>query len=184
MSKKTDVEIEKLSILLLGNSFVGKTSISRKYTTGNFQNFMMNTVGVDFTCKTMTYQNKQYCLKIWDTAGQERFQHISRGLVRKADGLIFVYDITKNDTFQDLIDCFKVCQEENNLSNIGSILVGNKADLESDREVSENQGMRKAKELGLKFLEVSALTGQNIDEAFELVVSEILRRRLKEYVES
>lgn len=168
---------DKISILLLGNSFVGKTSITKKFTSGVFFEKMMGTVGVDYCIKNVKHKNKNYSLKIWDTAGQERYQHISRQLVRKADGIIFVYDISDYKTFSDLIDCFEVCKEENNLTNIGTIMVGNKADLEEERQVFFADAQAQANMIGLNILEVSALNGQNIEKCFLLVLKEVLKIR-------
>lgn len=176
---------QKISILLLGNSFVGKTSITKNFASGKFSYNMMNTVGVDYTFKTLKINNKNYHLKIWDTAGQERFQHVSRQFVRKAEGIIFVYDITNYQTFTDIIDCYKVCQDENNLDNIASILVGNKSDLEDDREVPYETAKTAADSLGFEYMEMSALNGENVEEGFTLLVKQILKiRKGKQYGDS
>jgi len=124
------------------------------------------TIGVDFKIRTIDINGAQVKLQIWDTAGQERFRTITSSYYRGAHGIIVVYDITNPDSFQNVR---KWLQEINRYAseNVQKILVGNKADLVSERKVSYEDAKELADELGVNFLETSAKNASNVELAFE-----------------
>uniref|UniRef100_A0A8C6NV24 Ras-related protein Rab-12 n=1 Tax=Nothobranchius furzeri TaxID=105023 RepID=A0A8C6NV24_NOTFU len=131
----------KLQIIIIGSRGVGKTSLMERYTDDTFCEACKSTVGVDFKIKTVELREKKIRLQIWDTAGQERFNSITSAYYRGAKGIVLVYDITKQETFDDLPKWMKMidkyASEEAEL-----LLVGNKLDCEADRVVSRQQGER------------------------------------------
>uniref|UniRef100_G3PWH6 small monomeric GTPase n=1 Tax=Gasterosteus aculeatus aculeatus TaxID=481459 RepID=G3PWH6_GASAC len=188
----------KLQIIIIGSRGVGKTSIMERFTDDTFCEACKSTVGVDFKIKTVELRGKkirlQICLTVThkgnrerlagrrysntalDTAGQERFNSITSAYYRGAKGIVLVYDITKQETFEDLPKWMKMidkyASEEAEL-----LLVGNKLDCETDRIISRQQGERFCSRIsGMRFCEASAKDNFNVDEIFLKLVDDILSK--------
>ncbi|CAK9313400.1 unnamed protein product [Citrullus colocynthis] len=161
-------------ILLIGDSGVGKSSILLSYIS-NFVHDLSPTIGVDFKIKMVTVGGKRLKLTIWDTAGQERFGTLTSSYYRGAHGIILVYDVTRRETFTNLMDVWAK-EVELYLTNREciKILVGNKVDRGSERAVTTEEGMEVAKEHKSLFLECSARTRENVDRCFRELSSKIL----------
>ena len=154
-------------ICLFGDVCVGKTSLLTRYTDNQFQeNYLPNTIGVDFKVVTLKYKDIIAKVHIWDTAGNERFKSISINYCRSSHGFLYVYDITKEETFKNLDKWIKFSNENCNTNAI-NFLVGNKSDLEKNREVSKEKAEEFAKENDLVFLETSAKNNDNVQRLFE-----------------
>ena len=123
------------------------------------------TIGVEFGARMINIDQKQIKLQIWDTAGQESFRSITRSYYRGAAGALLVYDITRRDTFNHLTSWLDDARTHSN-SNMTIMLIGNKSDLEHRRAVSIEEGEAFAREHGLIFLETSAKTAANVEDAF------------------
>lgn len=132
--------------------------------------------GVDFKIKTVELRGKKIRLQIWDTAGQERFNSITSAYYRSAKGIILVYDITKKETFDDLPKWMKMIDKYAS-EDAELLLVGNKLDCETDREISRQQGEKFAQQIaGMRFCEASAKDNFNVDEIFLKLVDDILKK--------
>jgi Ras-related protein Rab-2A len=126
----------------------------------------MISLGADSTHKGKGAAGKTAIkLQIWDTAGQESFRSITRSYYRGAAGALLVYDITRRDTFQHLSRWLEEARQHANPSMV-IMLIGNKSDLEHRRAVSTEEGKAFAQQHGLIFLETSAKTAANVDQAF------------------
>lgn len=123
------------------------------------------TIGVEFGARTIQINEKNIKLQIWDTAGQESFKSITRSYYRGAAGALLVYDITRRDTFTHLTRWLEEVRQNGN-PDMTIMLIGNKGDLDARRQVSTEEGERFAKEHDLIFLETSAKTSYNVEEAF------------------
>lgn len=123
------------------------------------------TIGVEFGSRTIKINDKNIKLQIWDTAGQESFKSITRSYYRGAAGALLVYDITRKETFNHLTRWLEEVRQNGN-PDIMVMLIGNKADLDNRRQVSTEEGERFAKENGLIFMETSAKTAFNVEQAF------------------
>jgi Ras-related protein Rab-1A len=167
----------KLKILLIGDTAVGKTSMILKYCEDKFLDTHLATIGVEFKSKTIYTDKYKVTLNVWDTAGQERFKSITKTFFQNANGVIFVYDITSNSSFNGVKNWIK---DSEMYGKFESILCGNKVDLESNREVKFDT----LKEYGIKekkqIIETSAKTGANLDKAFRMLVDLILKGRTDE----
>ena len=155
-----------LKIIILGSSEVGKTSILNRYFNNEFKQNLLSTIGIDFKTKYFKFDEEKVKFNFIDTAGQEKFRAISVNYLKGTDGAILVYDVTKKETFELIgswIDDIRV----NNKTNIGKILLGNKVDLEDEREVSKEEGEKLAQILECKYYETSAKTGQNVSDALD-----------------
>ena len=164
-------------IVLLGDSGVGKSNILSKYITNEFDNNSKATVGVEFASKEFKIEddNKIIKVQIWDTAGQERYRSIAKNFYQGAKGFLFVYDITKKKSFDNINNWVLSMQNLTDETNISKILIGNKSDLESERQVNTDEGIEKAKLFDMAFIETSALNGKNIDDAFTKLINDVYR---------
>ena len=167
----------KLKILIIGDSSVGKTSLLLKYVDNFFPETHMATIGVEYKDKKINTPKYRVTLNIWDTAGQERFKSITKSFFNKTNGILFVYDITSEETFAGVKNWIK---DSEPYGKFESVLCGNKVDLEGQRKVKIDS----LKEFGLKkkmeVFETSAKTGTKVNEAFEKLVDLILKSRTDE----
>lgn len=161
--------------IIIGDTGVGKSCLLLQFTDKRFQPVHDLTIGVEFGARMITIDGKQIKLQIWDTAGQESFRSITRSYYRGAAGALLVYDITRRDTFNHLSSWLEDARQHSN-SNMVIMLIGNKGDLEARREVKKEEGEAFAREHGLVFMETSAKTAANVEEAFIDTAKEIYRK--------
>ncbi|XP_068607492.1 ras-related protein Rab-3D-like [Brachionichthys hirsutus] len=162
-------------VLIIGNSSVGKTSFLFRYADDSFTSAFVSTVGIDFKVKTIYCKDKRVKLQIWDTAGQERYRTITTAYYRGAMGFLLMYDITSEESFcavQDWATQIKTYS----WGNAEVALVGNKLDLEEERQVPTEDAQRLATELGFQFLEASAKDNVNVKQVFDKLVENICER--------
>ena len=158
--------------IIVGDEGVGKTCLLLQFTDKRFQPVHDLTIGVEFGARMINIDSRQIKLQIWDTAGQESFRSITRSYYRGAAGALLVYDITRRETFNHLTRWLEEARA-NASSNMVIMLIGNKLDLEHRRAVSFEEGRRFAEENDLIFLECSAKTAKNVEEAFCATASSI-----------
>lgn len=151
--------------IIIGDSGVGKSCLLLQFTDKRFESSHDLTIGVEFGARMITIDEKLVKLQVWDTAGQESFRSITRSYYRGAAGALLVYDVSRRETFDHLQSWLEDCSENSNM-NLTILLIGNKADLVDKREVSEAEGQAFAEKHGLMFLETSAKTAHNVEEAF------------------
>jgi small GTP-binding protein len=163
-------------ILTIGESGVGKTCILRRFVENKFLKNHLATIGIDFKTKTLTINDQEIKLKIWDTAGQERFRNITTQYYKGADGIVLVYDVTDDASYEKIRDWMDQILSNTQRDEIGLVLLGNKCDMEP-RIITEEQGNQLADELKISYFETSALTGQGIKEAFEQLTRDIMKRK-------
>ncbi|XP_057655020.1 ras-related protein Rab-2A isoform X1 [Diorhabda carinulata] len=161
--------------IIIGDTGVGKSCLLLQFTDKRFQPVHDLTIGVEFGARMITIDSKQIKLQIWDTAGQEAFRSITRSYYRGAAGALLVYDITRRETFNHLTTWLDDARQHSN-SNMVIMLIGNKSDLESRREVMKEEGEAFAREHGLVFMETSAKTAANVEEAFINTAKEIYEK--------
>ena len=165
-------------IIIIGDAGVGKTNILTRYTKNEFDAIAKPTVGVEFSAKKIKVDNKNVKLQIWDTAGQEKFKAISKNYYKGAAGVMLVYDITKKKTFENVT---KWIEEVRNHSaqEASIIIVANKKDLDSMREVSTEEGQALATEQKCYFLETSALDNSDkmIEKVFTVLAEDIIVKK-------
>lgn len=161
--------------IIIGDTGVGKSCLLLQFTDHRFIPQHDLTIGVEFGARFVTVDNKQMKLQIWDTAGQESFRSITRSYYRGAAGALLVYDITRRETYNHLTAWLEDARQHSN-QNTTIMLIGNKCDLESKRAVSREEGEAFAKEHGLFFMETSARTSANVEEAFVNTASNIYEK--------
>ena len=165
---------ERINIMTLGNTEVGKSCFILRFTDNIFQEIYLATVGIDFKIKTETINNKQYKLFLYDTTGQEKYKSIALNIIKNAQGIILMYDITDRKSFESIPDWIKSVKDAKG-SNFPMILLGNKLDKEDVRVIKEEEGKELADEYKIKYFETSNKTGTNIQEAGMALVNEILK---------
>lgn len=151
--------------IIIGDSGVGKSCLLLQFTDKRFEPLHDLTIGVEFGARMVSIDSKNVKLQIWDTAGQESFRSITRSYYRGACGALLVYDVTRRETFSHLQTWLEDAKTNSNTA-ITIMLIGNKCDLENKRQVSKEEGEAFAKANGLVFMETSAKTAQNVDDAF------------------
>ena len=162
-------------LIIVGDTNVGKTNIMSKYIKDQFNITSKSTIGVEFGTKILEIDNKKVKAQIWDTAGQERYKSITSAYYKGAKGAFIVYDITNKSTFESVDKWIKDLNSYGD-KNLTMLLIGNKSDLEDKRIINKEEGEEKAKSFELGFIETSAYNGDNIDQAFDIMLKEVLKR--------
>jgi len=151
--------------IIIGDMGVGKSCLLHQFTEKKFMADCPHTIGVEFGTRIIEVSGQKIKLQIWDTAGQERFRAVTRSYYRGAAGALMVYDVTRRSTYNHLSSWLT---DARNLTNPNTVifLIGNKCDLEAQRDVTYEEARQFADENGLMFVEASAKTGDGVEEAF------------------
>ena len=166
MENDVEKKLHTFKVLILGDPSVGKSCFLIRYTEDTFQDVYLSTIGMDCKYKKVDLENGESIrLQLWDTAGQDRFRSITRNLYKGAAGIILIYDVTNRKTFESIKNWVESIRAE--VSNkVVIVLVGNKIDKKEQIDVKTEEGDVLAEEFNLPFFECSALTGEDINEAF------------------
>jgi len=161
-------------LILGGDGGVGKTSMVHRFVEDSFQNDYKSTIGTSIMKKECEFEGLKSKVRfvIWDLAGQAQFKRVRQSYLAKAEAGILVYDVTRKETFNNIRNWHKEIIEAT--PSISLILVGNKIDLE--REVQSSEGEALAAELGLSYIETSAKTGENINDAFRMLALQMIKK--------
>ena len=169
--KMTEAEEPKdmltFKIIIIGNSGVGKTSITTSAVKNVFINDYKSTIGMEIFSLYLKVNDKPIKLQIWDTCGQEIYRSLIKNFYRNSSLAIIVYSIDKKNSFKDINLWIKEIRV-NSSPDIKIVLIGNKSDLDKDRQVSYEEGKKYLDDDEvLKFFETSAKTGENIKKLFQ-----------------
>ncbi|MFX0188238.1 MAG: GTP-binding protein [Candidatus Hodarchaeota archaeon] len=163
-------------LILGGDGAVGKTSMVHRFVEDRFETDYKGTIGTSIMKKECEFEGLKSKVRfvIWDLAGQSQFKRVRYSYVANAEAGILVFDVTRRDSFENI----KLWYDESiEISkDIVLILVGNKIDLEDSRIVSTAEGEELAKKLGLGYIETSAKTGENIEDAFRMLALQIVKK--------
>jgi len=164
----------KISLIMIGDSSVGKTCFLLKFADENSNISHIPTIGIDFKIKTIQIDGKNVKLQIWDTAGQERYRTITQTYFRDVQGVIVAYDCTSEESFNNVRNWVRQVEAHTNgRENVEAVLIGNKSDLVDRKVIETEQGQALAKEFGMDFFETSARTGMNVQETFISITKKI-----------
>ncbi|MFB0562112.1 MAG: GTP-binding protein [Candidatus Lokiarchaeia archaeon] len=169
---KTSNKIHVLKIVVVGEGAVGKTSLVKTYSENSFNDNYLPTIGANFASKKLTVDGKEITYQIWDLGGQPQFNIVRQNFYRGARGAIYVFDVSRRETFESL----KKWREEvcEICGNIPSIIVGNKIDL--PRKVETREGEKYSRCLNSPYFETSVPLNLNIKECFESIGRLIIGR--------
>ncbi|XP_068172994.1 ras-related protein ORAB-1-like [Antennarius striatus] len=162
-------------LLLIGDSGVGKSCLLLRFADDTYTESYISTIGVDFKIRTVDMDGKMVKLQIWDTAGQERFRTITSSYYRGAHGIIIVYDVTEQESFNNVKQWLEEI-DRYACENVSRMLVGNKCDLVGKKVVDAATAQELASSLKISFLETSAKSSDNVEGAFLTMASEIHKR--------
>jgi len=146
-----------------------------RFADNTFTDSFISTIGVDFKIRTIQLDGKNIKLQIWDTAGQERFRTITSSYYRGAHGIIVVYDVTDQVSFNNVKQWLQEI-DRYACENVNKLLVGNKCDLTTKKVVDFQNAKEFADSLGIPFLETSAKNATNVEQAFLTMAAEIKKR--------
>ena len=169
-----------LSFILIGDSTVGKTCFLMRYFKNQFNEAFLSTIGIDKEIKHVKVGNDNYKMTLWDTAGQERFKCLPKKYYQNADGVLLLFDVTKEETFQSISNWMKdvkdnsnktITNDANKQTDIALYLIGNKID-KPDRVITREKAEEMANSLGMKYFEVSCKINMNIPEVMARMIME------------
>ena len=182
--KEDDENCMTFKIITLGDCYVGKTTLLKKYLTNVFEENTLSTLGMNILSKKITLKNnKKIKLKFVDTAGTEKYKALSKQYFKNTDGVLFVFAHNNTDSFDHIILWMKIFYEEENSNNgkIPKFLVGNKNDLEnivSEKDIKEFLKKNKY----MRYKSVSAKTDDTkINELFQELAEQIYKSRGNDY---
>jgi len=164
-----------IKLLLIGDSGVGKSCLLLRFCDDAYTPSFITTIGIDFKIRTIELDGKRIKLQIWDTAGQERFRTITTAYYRGAMGILLVYDVTDEKSFENIRNWHSNIDQHAS-EGVNKILIGNKSDSVDKKIIQENQGRELAAELGISFMETSAKANTNVEEAFFSLARDIKTR--------
>ena len=167
----------RFKLAVCGDWSVGKTSLVRRFATDTFTHDYLTTIAVNVVKKETVVDGIKVNLSIWDTGGQERFSHLRKRYYQGSDGIVFVFDLTRPESFRH-IEKRWIPEVVGVLEDYTPTLWGTKADLADQRVVSTNSGDRLARKMNAYYFETSSLTGQNVEKAFTSISRMILSKAL------
>lgn len=169
---------EKCRLLIIGDSFVGKTSFLSYYSNGSFNLHYLATAGLELITKDEIIDNKTIRIDLWDTAGNEKFHSLTTGFFKNAEGIMVMFDVTTLTSFENVRNWTESIKTHLSLeaNNIPVIIIGNKIDLK-EREIKTEDANKYCRELGFKYFETSAKTGENVDLTVKYLVKEVIKKK-------
>ena len=176
-----------ITLVLLGDSAVGKTSFSNRFFQNKFTESFLSSIGIDNDSVFVKVNEELFKLTIWDTAGQERFRALPKKYYQNADGILLLYDVTKQETFDNITTWMKDIKDNTNKqttedaqtspnNGLTIFLIGNKFDKNEERVVSKDKAEALAKNLGMQYHEVSCKLNMNITETINKMILECYKK--------
>ena len=172
-NSSNDINYDYLfKIALIGDSATGKTSILLRFVDDFFTEDTKSTIGIDFKFVSLELEPNIYGkMQIWDTCGSERFKSLTTSFIKSCKAFILVFDITRQNTFKNIEQWIKTINE--NTSPQYMILIGNKNDLEKERQVKKESVINYGKEKLFNYMEISAKNNNNIEKMFKEVAYQL-----------
>ena len=172
------MEKQNAKVVFCGAAAVGKTSIFSRILSRDFAQERTATTGVAFATTSLEVNGKTIPLNLWDTAGQEEYRSLVNIYVRNTAVAVIVFDVTSKASFEHVVDWYDELMENCGAVKPKIVIVGNKTDLADEREVMDVEGRKFADTIGCDYLEVSARTGEHVEELLRQI-GELAEERLK-----
>lgn len=171
----------RFKICIFGDGGVGKTTLTKRYLTGVFEIDYQLTLGMDFYVKKLIVDGVQISLQIWDFAGEKRFRFLMPSALIGCEGALFLFDISRYKTFENLNDWISIFKENLKKKNIPVLIIGSKLDLDFIRAISIEEGKNLTQSNGFNnYMECSSKTGENVQKVFYTLTQIILKSKLQE----
>ena len=164
-------------LLIVGDPGVGKSSIMMRYVGEDYKECTTGTVGLDFRIRIIKLNGVRVRLQIWDSAGHERYRPLTTTYYRGSDGILIVYDVTEDQTFEHVASWIEEVDRFTD-KDVPKIVVGNKCDLNTRISVDNDRAGEYAKNNGMFQFQTSAKSSENIEKAFEHLVSMMIGREM------
>lgn len=184
--------ISTIKIIVVGNSYTGKTSFVNRWTRGHFSNSYKTTIMSEFGCKKISIDNCVYQVQLWDIAGMDRHASVAHLFLKDTSGIIVLSAVNDDDTLYDTLKWKEEIYNKVNEQNVHCpmILIQNKSDLIKEENMKEKENDIKNFSESNKFTNwflTSAKTGKGVNEAMnyliEMIVDEIKNKQRKVPVE-
>jgi small GTP-binding protein len=171
-----ELDNNTLKFVIVGESGVGKTSLITQFIDNFFDEELQTSTGASFNAKTLNFDNgKRVQLQLWDTAGQERYRSLTKNFFQNAAAVTFIYDITNQNSFDEIKNYWFKEIKESAPENIVKALVANKYDLFDKEEVDEGEARKLAEENDTLFFLTSAKSSIGVKELFIGLVTKIMK---------
>ena len=169
---------EKCSLLIIGDTLVGKTSFLSRYAKNIFNLTYLATAGMEFFSKDEKINNRIIRVELWDSSGSEKFQSITSGFFNNAQGIMVMFDVTNTTSYNNVVNWIESIKTHLNkeIHNIPVIIIGNKIDIK-EREIKTEDAKEYCQGLGFKYFETSAKTGENVESTIKYIVKEVLKKK-------
>ena len=178
---------EVIPINVLGATNVGKTSLIQQYTNQYYETNTLSTIGYEFKMKNIKIKidniEKNVKLKIWDTSGQDIYFEQALITIKNCLGSLIVYDVSDKKSFQLVDKYLDNVYSKKDKKKFPIILIGNKCDLDEEREVSFEEGKKKADSYQIDFYETSAKNNINVENVFKYLTDKIVQMNQNEFLE-
>ena len=173
MSKEE--EEYKFTIAVIGDQYVGKTSLLNKYLNKN--TLVKATIGNTYESKNTSLDGKKVIINFIDTSGQDRFKAITKSIFHEADGFIIVFDLNNEITFDNILYWFYEIKNTIDIHDTEILMIGNKNDLERKVSLQRIHNFEKINNLGIEYLfhETSAKTGDGVDESISILIEKLIK---------
>ncbi len=170
----------RLKTIVIGDPSVGKTSLILRFTYNAFTRTYLPTIGTNITEKIVQVGKDKAQIIVWDIAGQSKFETMRKHFYAGLDGALIVFDLTHEKSFSSVPNWYQdVKKNYNKNTPLIAYLIGNKSDLTSERKVKKEDALRVASELGLDYIETSALSGENVNDVFHKIAERVLKSQRK-----
>ena len=156
----------KFKIVIVGDPGVGKTSLILRFTDNAFRRSYIPTLGVHISDKIFTVDSATVQIVLWDIAGQQKFTTMRQQFYLGTDGIFLIFDLTNDESFKNISTWYQDVQNQLDDRSLFGYIIGNKTDLTKRMIVDSNSAINLATKLELGYIETSARTGENVDEAF------------------
>ena len=163
-----------IKLLVLGDTSVGKSNYIYRFTEDKFSDNHMSTTGLDLKNADIIIDDKKIRVQLWDTAGEEKYRSITKTLFLRVQGIITIFDITKEETFINLKSWINSIKEECG-NNMPILIIGNKCDLTEYRVVKKETAYKYAKKEKIEYIETSSKTGENIKISVDIICSKVIK---------
>ena len=168
------------SVVIVGDCNVGKTSILSKYCNNVFSEQKQANKAIDIYTKTIRIKDKIYKLKLWDILYNESNFKLNQQIYERTDCVVFAYSVNDKESFANINKWYNILAESLDLSEKQMMIIGNKIDLEDERVVGVDEVRRKAEHMQMEYYEVSCLTGEGMNQAFECLVNKAINNTYKD----
>ena len=175
MTSKAYIYSDKFNVMIIGDDKVGKTSILKKFGNINEEEKSKFTRVENYN-KEFKYKDNIYLFRLWDTVSKDKFNSISKAFYQKADCIILICAINDRESFLNINKWIDNIKNNIELEHIEMILIGNKCDLEDERQVGLDEIVKKGEDFKIESFETSAKTGEGVEDAFETLFTKVLKK--------